>query len=253
MANTPAFILRSGRRAAPAPSRRTRPRRVLVAAIAAFALAAGTSTARAERLDLDTLVRQFSAVAFEHEYGGAHRAGRLIKWTRPIRVQLRGLDADRYRKEVADQLKRLSKLTGLSIALQAWWEVVGTPELEVNFVIYAPKGPGLKRTACATRLHDQDYRLLRAEIYIASGDPEVRRHCIAEEITQALGLANDSALIGESIFNDRSARASLSKADALILRALYDKELRPGMTRDEALPIARAILKRLLGEPGRAQ
>jgi len=80
------------------------------------------------------------------------------------------------------------------------------------------------------------------QIYIAPYPDEVRRHCIAEELTQALGLADDSKLLRDSIFNDASARQRIAPWDALMVRILYDPRLSPGMHKSEAMPIVRRII-----------
>ncbi len=58
----------------------------------------------------------------------------------------------------------------------------------------------------------------------------VVRACIIEELTQAMGLFNDSDKIEPSIFNDSSTNMMLTNHDRILLRLLYDKRLHPGMT-----------------------
>jgi molybdopterin adenylyltransferase len=72
--------------------------------------------------------------------------------------------------------------------------------------------------------------------------PRLQEHLIAEELTQALGLADDSRLVRDSIFNDASARQRIAPWDALMVRILYDPRLRPGMHKTEAMPIVRRII-----------
>ena len=76
----------------------------------------------------------------------------------------------------------------------------------------------------------------------------MRRSCFHEEIAQGLGLANDSPLARPSIFNDDEEFALLTRHDELLLRILYDRRLRPGMTPQEAAPIAAAIAREVMGE-----
>ncbi|MGB5870515.1 MAG: DUF2927 domain-containing protein, partial [Albidovulum sp.] len=49
-----------------------------------------------------------------------------------------------------------------------------------------------------------------------------------------------------SIFNDSEEFAALTTQDEMMLRILYDKRLRPGMTLAEARPIVETIAAELL-------
>ena len=64
----------------------------------------------------------------------------------------------------------------------------------------------------------------------------MRLSCIHEEITQGLGLANDSPLARPSIFNDDEEFALLTPMDELMLKMLYSPRLSAGMTETEARP-----------------
>ena len=75
----------------------------------------------------------------------------------------------------------------------------------------------------------------------------VVRACIIEELTQAMGLFNDSDEIRPSIFNDSSPNMVLSEHDRILLEVLYDPHLRPGMTWQEAEPIVRQAVAELRG------
>ncbi|HAS26883.1 MAG TPA: hypothetical protein DCR64_15765, partial [Vibrio sp.] len=67
--------------------------------------------------------------------------------------------------------------------------------------------------------------------------------CIVEEITQVLGLPNDSDKAYPSIFNDHTPEDLLSPLDVVLLKLLYEPELKAGMTKSEVKPIVRKILK----------
>ncbi|MEM1361359.1 MAG: DUF2927 domain-containing protein [Pseudomonadota bacterium] len=74
----------------------------------------------------------------------------------------------------------------------------------------------------------------------------LRRSCYHEELTQGLGLANDSPDARPSLFNDDKEYAFLTGQDELMITMLYDPRLSPGMTIEEARPIADMIAKELL-------
>lgn len=83
---------------------------------------------------------------------------------------------------------------------------------------------------------------------VRSEHPELlRKSCIHEELAQGMGLANDSPQARPSIFNDDEEFALLTTHDELLLKMLYDRRLRPGMTPDEARPIVDVLSRQLLG------
>ncbi len=75
----------------------------------------------------------------------------------------------------------------------------------------------------------------------AEHGPRMRESCIHEEMTQALGLANDYRNARPSIFNDDEEFALLTQHDEILLRMLYDPRLKSGMTRAEVLPFLPTI------------
>ncbi len=91
-------------------------------------------------------------------------------------------------------------------------------------------------------VYAQAVALIRAEL-----PPRLRRSCVHEELTQGMGLANDSPRARPSIFNDDEEFAYLTRHDELLLKILYDPRLRPGMTEAEARPVVMQIATELLG------
>ncbi|MCA8883981.1 MAG: DUF2927 domain-containing protein [Rhodobacteraceae bacterium] len=83
----------------------------------------------------------------------------------------------------------------------------------------------------------------------AEHPPLLRKSCFHEEITQGLGLANDSPDVRPSIFNDDEEFALLTDQDLLMLTILYDRRLIPGMTAAQAAPIVRVIAYELRPDP----
>lgn len=221
---------------------------VLLAGAAGPAGAQGRSDkavgpARSEMPPATLLERQFEKIAFSAEYGGVHRRGRIVKWIGPIRVRIRGFNSLLYLQEVEAQLRELRMLTGLPIDLVNWSNAGLPPNLDINFTAQPAKAGLFDPTApCRTIFHDSGFVIRRVEIFISPDNPAQRQHCIAEELTQAMGLANDSPLIANSIFNDDSRQALLAPWDTLMLRVLYDPRIRPGMTRNDAMPIVRDVI-----------
>lgn len=88
----------------------------------------------------------------------------------------------------------------------------------------------------------------QAIILIRGENPDLLRlACIHEEMSQAMGLANDSDTARPSLYNDNNEFGRLTTHDELLLRILYDDRLTPGMGAAQAAPIARQIAGELLG------
>ena len=76
-------------------------------------------------------------------------------------------------------------------------------------------------------------------------EPYKVRECLLEEITQALGTANDLYGLSTSIFNDDNAHTWPTRLDYLMLRVLYDPAMSSGLSRDETRRRAEAVLNRI--------
>jgi hypothetical protein len=62
-----------------------------------------------------------------------------------------------------------------------------------------------------------------------------------------MGLSNDSPQARPSVFNDDEEFGLLTTHDEELLRILYDRRLRPGMSQGEAMPIVQTIIAERLG------
>ena len=233
----------------------------------------GIAPASAERLAED-----FIQIALYDEY--VRRNGRLVpesrpaplrRWDRPVRVVTEFGDSVppatrvRDRNDIADYVQRLSRITGHPIAMTAESGnfvvlllaederraigprlaqlIPGIPAADIMAIqglapqnyctvfAYSP-GPG--------QPYSNAVAVIRAEL-----PDRLRLSCIHEELAQGLGLANDSPDVRPSIFNDDEEFAFLTPHDELLLKILYDKRLRPGMTEAEARPIVARIAAEL--------
>ncbi len=105
----------------------------------------------------------------------------------------------------------------------------------------------LKESLCSLRIHTVSHgEIDRAFILIPPDKARARGKlpaCVVEEVTQALGLPNDSEKVHPSVFNDKSTDTVLSPLDKLLLKILYDKRVKAGMSREEVLPIVRTIAR----------
>jgi hypothetical protein len=96
---------------------------------------------------------------------------------------------------------------------------------------------------CSVSVYGSLPVLTGAVIYIRDDiDPVTVRNCFAQEITQAMGLTADLDGAGDTVMDSYSTLDRLTETDKRLLSILYDPRLRPGMTRQEAMPIVRQII-----------
>ena len=227
------------------------------------------------------LVENFIRIAMFDEYtntGGQIIAreteSRLRRWEQPIRMKVEFgpsvplAQRAKDRAQIARYIKRLSRLTGLSIRLTSG--VANYNVLILNEDERQAAGPRLQKlapgigaaslravtdmsrsTLCLVFAYSSNANTstyAKAVAVIRGEHPDLLRlSCFHEELAQGLGLANDSPAARPSIFNDDEEFGLLTHHDELLLQMLYDRRLQAGMTAAQARPIAKLIANELLG------
>lgn len=227
----------------------------------------------------ETLTEDFVQIALRDEYSRQGDAlvsraapAPLRRWAGPVRMQpefgasVTPAQRDRDRAEIRALAARLQAASGNPVSLASGAGnftvmilsederraigprlsalVPGIPPSDVEAMVnLSPPNYctvfAYSRGAASTYVHA--VALIRSET-----PPRLRRSCFHEELTQGLGLANDSPQVRPSIFNDDEEFAFLTRHDELLLKILYDPRLRPGMTEAEARPIVLQIARELL-------
>ncbi len=226
------------------------------------------------------LAENFIRIALYDEYvaqGGrlvqTTAESRLRRWERPIRMRLIFGESVPEARQAADRenvinyTRRLSRVTRLPIRLteqNSNFEllILNEDERRASGPLLRSLVPNVSDAAVrtVTDMPRSTFCLVfafsegasasytRAVAVIRAEHPELLRlSCIHEELAQALGLANDSPSARPSIFNDDEEFGLLTRHDELLLRILYDRRLRPGMTEAEARPIVETIAAELVG------
>ncbi|MGB0798301.1 MAG: DUF2927 domain-containing protein, partial [Planktomarina sp.] len=85
--------------------------------------------------------------------------------------------------------------------------------------------------------YNQAIVVIRAELSM-----HLKRTCLHEEITQGMGLSNDSPTARPSVFNDDDEFSFVTDHDMALLKLLYHPNLRPGMSHAQARPIVNMVL-----------
>jgi hypothetical protein len=222
------------------------------------------------------LATNFERIALHHEADinlpggeGNWAANPLTRWEQPIYWRIFGGAAkDDDHEEVRRLMRRISALTGLEISEAGvgvnFLILITTPGERTDLAgRLAGRHPAMAETFNLWRRNSElvcvannlysvqdDNRIVEGMVVIGS---EVRglmrQSCLHEEIVQAFGLANDHPDVRPSIFNDDEEFALMTEHDEHLLRILYDRRLRPGMTAGEAMPIVREIVAEMTLAP----
>lgn len=230
----------------------------------------------------DDLLRHFENVAFGSEISGVKPVDYIQKWMTPIRVSISAMEGTMTTKPdggrhlqltnvkpdkafvdlVRKHLTQLVKLTGTTSEKSD--TANGKP---ANFVIkFVPRlvmgqafmdkdvDPAVlsrlgKPGVCYFLTRSISTGALFRSLIIVNRElpPAQMDACLLEEMTQAMGLPNDSDIISPSIFNQKSTSQSLSDSDKLMLKILYDQRLPAGTPKADAMRISRVILSELQG------
>jgi hypothetical protein len=226
------------------------------------------------------LAENFIRIALYDEYTRSSQGlvasatqSRLRRWEQPVRVGLRfgaSVSPERQatdRARIASFLGRLQRISGHPIRLSDsspnfFVYIVNEDERRALGPVIRATLPGLSPADVTgiTEMPRSTYCLVyalspsqgsattAAFAVIRAEHPDLMMlSCIHEEITQGLGLANDSPLARPSIFNDDEEFALLTPMDELMLKMLYSPRLTTGMTEAEARPIVFPLAAALMG------
>ncbi len=210
----------------------------------------GGGPAGAQVVNNHDLAILFRNVVFFTDSGPGWTGKPLFRWSGPIIGHMRG--GAEYRAPVIRLFKDFAKLTGLPFRLtddarRANLHIFFLPRAEIRKRFKAPK------LNCAGRLGGSLKRgiITRAQVFIAIDNRAKAVHCLAEELTQILGLTGDINLFKNSVFHEKSTQKSLSVIDRIMIRALYDRRLKNGMKLTEAMPIANKVILEIMTAMGK--
>lgn len=193
----------------------------------------------------------FADIAFGAEFGGATPLLRRWRTTPGPQIRINGTPSPADLEMVDSVVAEMNRLTPLDIQL-----VEDAPTVEMHFVPQdefgqilpeAPDGNiGLVWVWWAG-----DQYIFESVVLIATDIPEDRRaHIIREELTQMLGLLQDSFRYPESIFYQNfSTVTEYLPIDRTVIELLYRPELEVGMTEQEAMRVARRLLREDVAAP----
>ncbi len=205
------------------------------------------------------LAEDFLDLTFQLESG--EKLDHLVRYEAPVRLYLRSPALAAYRPDLTALLARIRAEAGIDIAetddpAQAQIVIEAVPAAQISKVFPSAacfivpgetdwKGFMRRRPEARVRWPDQA-SLQQAAIFLPlDTTPQDVRDCLAEEITQALGPADDLYRLPDTIWNDDNFHGMATTFDMTILRALYQPELHSGMTRAEAAAVLPKVLARV--------
>lgn len=194
----------------------------------------------------------FLDIALNNEY--STKISQIRKWTQPIYYSISHRTADEaLHQQITElHLKHLESITGVEIqpstsksqtnlTIIFSSEALLAKELEQDFLITdkAHINELSHHGVCVANISLNPDNSIRKAAIIIPVD-RARAHakllsCVVEELTQIMGLPNDSDSVFPSIFNDRSHNDYLSGLDFILLKLLYHPQIKAGMNKKQTL------------------
>lgn len=202
-----------------------------------------------ERYTLEQVYEYFSEVVLSSEYGDEENGALVQKWILPIFYTVEGDCTDEDYAVITDFVSQLNEVSGFPKMYPA--ENDRVPSITLSFM----DSEELDRTLGGSVDHERsdgisqywyltEFNVIfEARIGYDKDMPDsVRTSVLLEEIINAIGLSNDSALREDSIiYSDYTEATELSDMDWLIIRLLYSKEIKCGMDADRCYEALKTI------------
>ncbi len=204
----------------------------------------------------DYLQQAFIEVALRSEYVPGKQSVR--KWQQPVRVWLQhdAAEAEQHTRLTSSHLRHLAQLTGLDIhqvssPAAANLTVVFTDLVHMPDAVKQLSGQDKPRipadAACLFGIQTDARKAIQRAWVVIPVD-HAQEHgmlvgCIVEELTQAMGLPNDSDKVFPSIFNDKTPEVLLTGLDGLLLKMLYATDIQPGMREPQVRPVLARLIQ----------
>jgi len=185
-------------------------------------------------------VSYFTEIALGSEFGNASR--RIRKWDDAINIRVHGTPTRADQIALANVVQELDDILSQSTGGRVSVNVLRAgdsqqPNIDMYFVPhgefsrYEPNyRPGNLGFAYVNWRQDEIYKARILVTSTADISQLERSHLIREELTQSLGLLQDSLRYADSIFYQGwTSTTAYSSRDEAVIRMLYDPAIEPGM------------------------
>jgi hypothetical protein len=193
------------------------------------------------------VINYFVETAMNSERGV--NLGRVLKWTKPVRVYIGGNSNDRDEELIRSLCATLNTIDGFPGI-----SVTGNSSNADIIILFAGRLQlaslisdfGLFDDGYCGLVWNPSYSLSKAVIGINSSivSRSKRNSVICEEFLQAMGIPNDSDWYKNSVFYQTSDSVTWpSKLDWGVVSVLYNPGIKPGMTKSQAREVAETFVK----------
>lgn len=181
----------------------------------------------------------------------------IRKWAQPLRIWMHSSAGDAYEQKrlLAMHFVHLGDIVGLPVELvekreQANVRVFFTSNKETAGVVAremsATAVRQLNHSVCIGQIRFNRWAEITRGTVVIPVERAISRGklvpCVVEEMTQMLGLINDSKRYYPTVFSDITDDELLTGLDYVLLKLLYSPKLRTGMTISQAAPYIRRQL-----------
>ena len=181
----------------------------------------------------------FLEVALGTEYGDSDQT--IKKWVEDIRIERLGTPTDEDLRTLETVIEEINSLIdGVKVVI-----VEQNPNVQLYYVpedefrSIEPNYPPVNYGFFWSYWNGND-ELYKSKILISTDEitQSERSHLIREEVTQVLGLMNDSSRYKDSIFFEEWTETnSYTEIDKSVIAMLYRQDIEPGMTANEVIKI----------------
>ena len=217
---------------------------------------AGTNSDRNLTINQQAAIQYFKDIALGFEFGNSSEVTR--KWAYDVRIFVAGEPSQVLLNELEDVLSDLNNLipdTEIQLSLT-------DESADSNMLLFFGEGEDfVQLDSRAANQVDSNFGLFFVRFnplnYITSASVFVdtvrateiqQRHLLREELTQALGMAKDSSLLPDSIFQQSFSTVvtEYNKFDEAVIRMLYHPNMRTGLNAAGVDPILREIVQEVI-------
>lgn len=185
----------------------------------------------------------FCEIALGSEFGKKYH--KIRKWDQPIKVYLAGVETIHLEEEldqIIEELNQLLPSTGIFRVFDS---------RQANMTIFLGSGQDFAKSFQQAKdkvsknwglvfIKQNRHGIIKeSNIYIdifRATNPIAQRHLLREELTQALGLLNDSQQFPDSIFyQEWTLTTAYSSLDKWLIQTLYREDILPSMNFKEVI------------------
>ncbi|MCB0687803.1 MAG: DUF2927 domain-containing protein [Saprospiraceae bacterium] len=196
------------------------------------------------------VIDYFKEIALGFEFGNASHITR--KWNSDLRIYIGGVATTALLDELEDILMEINELTSDGFRMN-----IVNDSLESNYYIFFGTGSDYANIyPSQTNLINSNWGLFSVfwngqnnftsghmYVDIVRANPTEQKHLLREELTQSLGLAQDSPLYAESIFQSAwTSTTEYASIDRDLIRLLYHPDMKVGLDESQVDSVLTAIL-----------